>query len=66
MRRHWTHYSLTLGFLLGATANVFGQDPTFTTIDFPGATSTAPWSINTHGDIADVRTAITLLTTEAA
>ena len=51
MRRPWKLYSLALGFFLSATSNVLGQGPTFTTIDFPGATSTLAWAINTRGDI---------------
>ena len=52
MRRQRILYSLALGFLLGVTSNVLADSPTFTTIDFPGATTTTPWSINTRGDIA--------------
>ena len=33
------------------------QGPTFTTIDYPGATSTTPWWINTRGDIVGLYTA---------
>ncbi len=51
----WKLYLLALG-LLGATSNVFGQGPTFTTIDFPGAASTTPWGINTRGDIVGLYT----------
>ena len=51
MKRQWKHYLLAVGCLLGATSNVFGQGPTFTTIDYPGAATTTPWGINTRGDI---------------
>src|SRR5215469_8422123 len=34
--------------LMGAASN---EDPTFTTIDFPGATQTSPNEINPEGDI---------------
>src|SRR5438105_13500483 len=52
MRRQFRLHLLALGFLLGVTSNVLAGDPTFTTIDYPGATSTTPWGINTRGDIA--------------
>jgi probable HAF family extracellular repeat protein len=42
---------LALGLVLGAASNAFGQNPTFTTIDFPNATSTQAWGINSRGDI---------------
>jgi len=51
MRRQSKLFLLALGFLLGATSNVFGQGPTFTAIDFPGATTTQAWGINLSGDI---------------
>src|SRR2546426_12807716 len=51
MRRQWSLYLLALSFALGATSNIFGECSSFTTIDFPGATSTQPWGINTRGDI---------------
>src|SRR5437016_2623743 len=51
MKRQWKLYLLALGCLLGATSNVLGQGPTFTTIDYPGAATTTPWGINTRGDI---------------
>ncbi|MDQ6759814.1 MAG: PEP-CTERM sorting domain-containing protein [Acidobacteriota bacterium] len=38
-------------FLTGAISSAFGQTPTFTAIDFPGAASTQPWGSNTRGDI---------------
>ncbi len=38
-------------FVVGAISSAFGQGPTFTTIDFPGATETHVWAINTRGDI---------------
>src|SRR5437660_270124 len=47
----WKLYLLALG-LLGATSNVFGQGPTFTTIDFPGAAFPFPSGINPQGDIS--------------
>src|SRR5260370_29917240 len=51
MRRQWRFYLLALSFALGATPNVLGQGPTFTTIEFPGAATTLAWGINTRGDI---------------
>src|SRR5437016_588326 len=56
MRRQSRLYLLSLGFLLGATSNVFGQGPTFTAIDFPGSISTLAWGINHSGDIAGLYT----------
>ena len=44
-------YLLALSFALGAASNAFGQSPTFTQIDYPGATSTQAWGINSRGDI---------------
>src|SRR5258707_14032670 len=51
MRRQWKVNILALGFALGATSSVRADGPNFTTIDFPVATSTQPWGINTRGDI---------------
>jgi hypothetical protein len=51
MRRQYKHSLLALGFLLATTSNVFGQGHTFTSIDFPGATSTQAWGITLSGDI---------------
>src|SRR5258708_12489685 len=41
-----------LGFLLGAASNLLADGGAFTAIDFPGATSTQAWGINSSGDIA--------------
>ncbi len=49
--KHASGYLLTLSFALGAISNAFGQGPTFTTIEFPGATLTNAFGINTRGDI---------------
>jgi len=51
MRRQLTLYLLALSFALSATSNIHAQDPTFTTIDFPGATFTNALGINPRGDI---------------
>jgi len=51
MRRQWKLYLLALSVALGAPLNVFGEGRTFTTIDYPGATSTQTWAINARGDI---------------
>src|SRR5262245_25213983 len=51
MRRQWRPYLLALGFALGVTSNLLGADPTFTSIDFPGAASTQAHGINPRGDI---------------
>src|SRR5450755_3274883 len=42
---------LALSFALGATSNLLADGPTFTSIDFPGATSTQAWGITSSGDI---------------
>src|SRR5215472_9002633 len=42
---------LALGFALGVTSNLLGADPTFTSIDFPGAARTQAHGINPRGDI---------------
>src|SRR5258708_19596396 len=51
MRQQWKPYVLALSFLLGATSSLLADGPTFTAIDFPGATSTQAWGINLSGDI---------------
>jgi len=51
MRRHWKRDLLAISFLLGAAPYLFGQGHTFTSIDFPGATSTQAWGITLSGDI---------------
>ncbi len=51
IKQQCKHHLLAIGFLLGATTNLLGQGPTISTIDFPGATTTTPWGINTRGDI---------------
>src|SRR5262249_11030170 len=51
MRTPYTHYVLALGFALGPASHALAQDPTFTTIDFPGATRTFAFKINPSGDI---------------
>ena len=52
MRRHLTPYLLGLSFVLAVTPNARAQeDPSFTTIDFPGAVFTEAWGINPRGDI---------------
>jgi len=50
------HYLLALGLAVGTVSNLLGQTPAFTTIDFPGATSTQAWGINPHGDIVGLYT----------
>src|SRR5712671_6677174 len=51
MRRQTKLYLLALSFLLGAASSLLADGPTFTAIDFPGATSTQAWGINPGGDI---------------
>src|SRR5437667_12799120 len=51
MRRQWKLYLLALGSALGATSNVLADGPSFTTIEFPGATLTNAFGINSRGDI---------------
>ncbi len=52
MTRHRILRTLALAGMLGASSGLFAQNGTFTTIDYPGATFTIPWSINGSGDIA--------------
>ncbi|MDQ6759870.1 MAG: PEP-CTERM sorting domain-containing protein [Acidobacteriota bacterium] len=54
--KHARGYLLTLSLALCAISSAFGQGSTFTTIDFPGATATQPWGINTRGDIVGLYT----------
>ncbi|MEO8595675.1 MAG: hypothetical protein ABI759_20315 [Candidatus Solibacter sp.] len=51
LRQQWRHYTLALTLVLGAAVSARAAGPTFTSIDFPGATSTSAWGINTQGDI---------------
>src|SRR5439155_8709154 len=51
MRRPYRLCLLALSFALGAASNVLAENPTITTIDFPGAISTQTWGINARGDI---------------
>src|SRR3954469_7582752 len=52
MLRLRTFNVLALSFVLGTVSNLLGDGPTFTSIDFPGATSTMAWGITQSGDIA--------------
>ena len=56
MRLQSTLRLLVLGFALGATGTILGQEPTFANIDYPGATSTQALGINPRGDIVGVYT----------
>src|SRR5437773_1297597 len=56
MRLQSTLRLLVLGFALGATGTILGQEPTFANIDYPGVTSTQAWGINPRGDIVGVYT----------
>src|SRR5713101_8017785 len=56
MQRQSTLYLVALSLALGATPAVFGDGPTFTPIDFPGAASTQAWGINNRGDIVGTYT----------
>ncbi len=51
MQRQMKNLLLTFGLALGITSAIFGQGGIFTTVDFPGATSTIAWSNNKSGDI---------------
>jgi probable HAF family extracellular repeat protein len=51
MNHQRTLHFIALSFALGATFNAFAVDPTFTAIDFPGATGTQTWGITPRGDI---------------
>jgi uncharacterized protein (TIGR03437 family) len=52
MKRKMKNLLHMFSLALGITSAAFGQGGTYTTIDFPGATSTLAWSINKGGDIA--------------
>jgi probable HAF family extracellular repeat protein len=56
MRRQFKPYLLAFGIALGAVPGAVGENPTFTTIDFPGATGTQTWGINPRGDIIGLYT----------
>ena len=49
-------YALAFTIALSAGFNVSGQQLAYTSIDFPGATSTSAWGINSHGDVVGVYT----------
>ena len=51
MRKQSSLYLLALGFALCTPSIAFGQNPGFTTIEFPGSTVTDAYCINTRGDI---------------
>ncbi len=52
MKRQTKNLLHMFSLALGITSAAFGQGGTYTTIDFPGATTTLAWSINKGGDIA--------------
>lgn len=52
--KHGIGYMLTLCIVLCIASNAFGQAAVYSTIDYPSATSTQPWGINTRGDIVGV------------
>ena len=51
MRRYSALYVVVLSFVLGVAAKALAGDPTFTTIDFPGARMTSPVDVNATGEI---------------
>src|SRR5262249_52423584 len=51
MRPWFQLYLVALSFVLGVMSNILAEDPTFATIDFPGATVTQATGINPRGDI---------------
>ncbi len=51
MQRQMKNLLHMFSFALGIASTAFGQGPTYTTVDFPGASSTLAWSINKSGDI---------------
>ena len=51
MTRKGQYCILALAFSLAAASSAIADGPTFTSIDFPGATSTSAWGINARGDI---------------
>jgi len=62
MRLQTKLYLIALSFLLGGmTSKAVGQSPTFATIDYPGATTTSAYAVNSRGDIAGSYTAANVL-----
>ena len=57
MRRQMNHHLLlALSVALGFTSTAMGQGGGYTTIEFPGASSTLAWGINKGGDIVGAYT----------
>lgn len=53
-RRPLTRYALVWALALAATSSASGQNPAYTTIDFPGAIGSSAWGINPQGDVVGV------------
>ena len=56
MKRQIRPYLLAFGLALGVVSSALGENPTFATIDFPGAAGTQAWGINPRGDIVGLYT----------
>jgi probable HAF family extracellular repeat protein len=56
MRREFRTHLLAFSLALGAVSTALGENPTFTMIDFPGATGTQAWGVNPRGDIIGLYT----------
>jgi hypothetical protein len=55
MRRQLRLYLLALGLVLAVSPKSrAGEDPTFTSVDFPGASFTGAIGINPRGDIVGI------------
>lgn len=51
MRQQFRFFFLALSFVLSVTTNALADEPTFTTIDVPGAAFTTAHAINRWGDV---------------
>ena len=51
MRRQLSFHLLALSLVLSAASTVLAEEPAPATIDFPGASSTQTWGINSRGEI---------------
>ncbi len=51
MKHHYLSHAPALALALIAVSTAAAQAPAFTAIDYPGATSTSIWGINSHGDM---------------
>src|SRR4051794_12257389 len=53
-QNRWRRFFMAFICFTGLTSVSSAQIPGYTTIDFPGATSTSAWGINSRGDVVGV------------